>query len=57
MIVSAVTERAMAETASRQNVASIHEERARRYQGLAHKYDLNPPPRMVGHHGGIPILD
>ena len=43
----AVTERAMASIASRQEVAAIHEELARQYEALADQYELRLPPSAV----------
>ena len=43
----AVTELAMAGSASRAEVAGIHEELARQYQALADQYELRPPPSAV----------
>ena len=43
----AVTERAMARTASRKEVAAIHEELARQYEALADQYELRLPPCAV----------
>lgn len=43
----AVTERARAKEARRQDVAAIHEELARQYEALVDRQDLRPPLRMV----------
>ena len=43
----AVTELAMAGSASRTDVAGIHEELARQYQALADQHELRPTPNAV----------
>lgn len=46
----AVTERALASSSDRENVAAIHEELARLYQALVDQVELRPTWRVVSAH-------
>lgn len=51
----AVTERALARSASRKGVAAIHEELARQYQALADQHELRTPTRAAKYDVGAVI--